>query len=253
MSGGSFRVVVGKGEILDAIRRTAAANGGQPLGRERFARETGIRQSDWLGKYWARWGDALLEAGFEPNRWQGRYGGDVLGVLVAEVRRLGRMPTDAELKMRRREDGSFPSLVVFSRWGSKAELVASLLAYCRERSGCGDVEEVLAGLVEESAGRSPSTGEDGADVDPGAYGFVYLLKSGRYYKIGRSNAAGRRERELALQLPERAVRVHVIETDDPAGIERYWHHRFADRRKNGEWFDLTAADVRAFKLRRKFM
>jgi hypothetical protein len=27
-------------------------------------------------------------------------------------------------------------------------------------------------------------------------GFVYLIKSGRFYKIGRSNAVGRREREL---------------------------------------------------------
>ena len=78
-------------------------------------------------------------------------------------------------------------------------------------------------------------------------GYVYLLKSGRYYKIGKAVAPDRRRYEIGLQLPEKAEPVHSIETDDPSGVEAYWHRRFAEKRGEGEWFDLSAEDIKAFK------
>jgi Meiotically up-regulated gene 113 len=242
---------VSRETVVAAIQRTAAANGGKPLGRRRFEQETGIQPSDWLGRYWARWGDALVEAGFEPNGLQDRYDDiEVLATLVDEIRRLGHIPTGAELKLRRHQDCQFPSHNVFTRFGTKTQLVIRLQAYCRDHPDHDDVEQILAMSLLTSVEHSP----DDPDIHDGvdSFGFVYLLKSGRYFKIGRTNSAGRRERELAIQLPERTAQVHVIETDDPTGIERYWHQRFADRRKNGEWFELSPADVKAFK-RRKFM
>jgi hypothetical protein len=60
-----------KHEILSEIRRTAADNGGVPLGIRTFGRQTGIRHTDWFGIHWRSWGDAVREAGFraKPATW----------------------------------------------------------------------------------------------------------------------------------------------------------------------------------------
>jgi len=62
-----------KQHIIAEIRRTAEENGGVPLGRERFFKATGIRETDWSGIHWVRWNDALQEAGFAPNKLRGAY------------------------------------------------------------------------------------------------------------------------------------------------------------------------------------
>ncbi len=81
----------------------------------------------------------------------------------------------------------------------------------------------------------------------------YLVKFGKHHKIGRTMHVGLRSYDIQLQLPERSQLIHSIATDDPVGIERYWHERFADRRANGEWFLLRKEDVAAFRARRRFM
>ena len=240
---------VTKDHILDEIKRTAEANGGQPLGRQRFYAETGIKETDWSGKYWVRWSDALQEAGYSPNRLQSAYEEQfLLEKLAAIVRELGHFPVSAELQLKRRQDSEFPSHNTFARFGGKAKLAARLAAFCQQHGGYEDVAIICASIPSNSEQEVARNATEGFET----FGFVYLLKSGRYYKVGRTNAVGRRERELAIQLPERAVIIHSIKTDDPAGIESYWHARFKGSRKNGEWFELSASDVASFR-RRKFM
>ncbi|MCH8838531.1 MAG: GIY-YIG nuclease family protein [Candidatus Marinimicrobia bacterium] len=238
-----------KQHLLDEIERTAEQNGGVPLGRQRFLAETGIRESDWTGRYWTKWSDAVRDAGYVPNTRQRAFDEDyLLEKLASLVRELGYYPVVAELRMKRGSDPEFPSHNTFARFGRKAQVASALLSWCESSPGWDDVQAICAPLaVRAEADEVPVENETAPAV-----GYVYLLKSGKYYKIGRSNAPGRREYELSIQLPEPVVTVHTIKTDDSVGIEQYWHQRFEERRKNGEWFELRREDVSAFR-RRKFM
>jgi hypothetical protein len=57
-----------KEHILSEIRRTAAENGGAPLGVDRFLGETGIKESDWRGKFWVRWNGGCKRSGVPAER-----------------------------------------------------------------------------------------------------------------------------------------------------------------------------------------
>ena len=178
------------------------------------------------------------------------YGKDeILSRLVDLARELNRFPTTADLRVRTANQPDFPDTRTIQRTlGNKAEMVLALSQFCENREDCSDVAALCAKVAKSNIDEPPATTPSVGSND----GFVYIIKSGRFFKIGKTNSAGRREREIAILLPERTKTVHVIKTDDPTGIEEYWHKRFASKRKNGEWFDLTQDDIAAFR-RRKFM
>jgi Meiotically Up-regulated Gene 113 (MUG113) protein len=244
-----------KQDIIAEIQRTATLNGGVPLGIDRFRQATGIRKEDWYGVFWARWTDAQVEAGFQPNQF-GRpaFGADRLAAAVAALtRELGQFPTKPELKIHKRRQKDFPSDVTLRRHlGTKVDMLASVLEFCLSHDEWQDVAEICA--VEQS--KTPAAvapADAGAHADEvGVIGHVYLLQHQNAYKIGRSVDATQRYRQIRTQMPHETREIHLIETDDPAGIEAYWHNRFRDKRLQGEWFALSTEDVKAFR-RRKFM
>lgn len=231
-------------EIIAEIKRIAAENG-QPPGQLLFERETGVAAHVWLGKFWARWSDALIEAGFPPNEWTARLDSEaVLEGVIEGIRHFNRMPSRHELMLYRQTNSAVPSDRAIRRhFGRRDELIAVLAKRAAEDPAYTDIAPLLP-AVQARPLRSDSTAKP-------AEGHVYLIKSGDFYKIGRSDELERRVKEIRIALPDKATLLHSIRTDDPPGIEAYWHRRFADKRANGEWFRLTLADVAAFR-RRKF-
>ncbi|MGA7710713.1 MAG: GIY-YIG nuclease family protein [Rhizomicrobium sp.] len=238
--------MLSKSDILNEIKRTALANGGKPLGTAKFENETGIKAHEW-GRYWARIGDAQKEAGFEPNQRQGAYADEhLVEKLAGLMRKLGTFPTYREIEVERRSDSDLPTPKAFKRLGKKEQLVRLVSEYCAKHKGFDDVAAVCRAVT---ATGKDTTGDDWhTNV---SYGEVYLFKSGRYYKIGRTKDTVRRGSEIRIQLPEQVTLIHSIKTDDPPGVEAYWHRRFEAKRMNGEWFDLSVADIKAFKRWRK--
>ena len=230
--------------IISEIKRVAAQNGGVPPGRGLFSRITGITPAKWTGVYWVSWGDALREAGFQPNTLQRKLdSAEILAGIGALCRKLGRLPTHAEIKFERRSNPALPAhSTVTNHFRTNDTLTAALRQMALQDSEWSD----LLDIIPEAAPKSAQLRRPASSVPEG---MVYLLKSGKHYKIGRSSDIERRFREVTIALPESVTLVHAIRTDDPSGIEAYWHRRFADKRANGEWFALTGEDVRAFRKR----
>lgn len=228
--------------IIAEIKRLAAASEGKPPGRKAFEAATGIRYHEWYSVHWARWGDALAEAGFAANAMRTKTDADVLlREIAGAYRHFGRVASDGELRLYGRTRPSFPGHnTISSRFRGKANLIAALRAWASKREEFADV---LAMLPEDTP--TPTQ-----PIERQKDGSVYLIQYGPHYKIGRGSELERRVKQVQIALPEAGTLIHAITTDDPPGIEAYWHRRFADKRMYGEWFKLTPSDVAAFKRRR---
>ena len=239
-----------KEHILSEINRTAEENRGKPLGLHKFEEETGIKKYDWFPRYWIRWGDAVEEAGYTPNKMRSAYDKDyMLQRLIELIKELNAFPVSGQFRLKGLADKTFPNEKTFrTHFGPKSELTQAVLRFCETHNADDSVIELCRAASKRSVPRQPREPSE----EQIEHGFVYLMKSGTKFKIGRSSSAERREYELKIQVPDKLELLHKIKTDDPVGIERYWHERFKDKRKRGEWFDLSSNDLKAFR-RRKFM
>lgn len=95
--------------ILSYIKRIAEANGGKVPGVRVFKNESGIREHEWLGVFWARWSDALKEADHEPQLFNQKADSQVyLKKICDAMNHFKKFPTAAEQKLYRKLDSYFP-------------------------------------------------------------------------------------------------------------------------------------------------
>ena len=229
--------------VLGEIRRIVAESGNVP-GIKAFEQATGIMRREWTGKVWARWGDAIKEAGFEPNVLNERIDSELILEKVAECcLELGRWAAPNDVRLYARTQTGFPSSTTIENHFPKRALLVEAL-----REWIGQPENIKFASVSRMLPLQKIGSSEATEL--GRYGHVYLLRAGDFYKIGQSSDLEKRVKSINVALPDKASFEHAISTDDPPGIEAYWHRRFADRRANGEWFKLSKADVLAFKKRK---
>jgi hypothetical protein len=242
-----------KNYIISEIKRAASENGGIALGWRKFQKISGIKEYAWKGKYWRTWGDALKEAGLVENAFGKSHDtGFLIDCLAKLTQHNAKFPSAVDLRLARNNDEAFPSEKSFRKLGGQTARIELVRAFASEHKKYSNILSLLPDakkaeeIVEKQSLNSRKTKE----------GYVYLgilkIDTKKRYKIGKTNLVERRNNELSLQLPAKMELVHSIKTDDMSGIESYWHKRFADKRTNGEWFDLSGDEVRAFRLR-KFM
>ncbi|MCT8861643.1 GIY-YIG nuclease family protein [Shewanella xiamenensis] len=234
-----------KRQILEALLDAANQNGGKPPGMKKFQKVTGVTEAQWLGKYWPKWSDLLGEAGFSAGEMQAALDDETLMKhYLGLVDELGHVPTTPELRVKAYQSQGFPAASTFTRNCSKKRLIGKAIAYCEAHENYRHLLRILSKVPHELH----DVEEFPNDTAKGE-GYVYLLKFGDDYKIGNSKNVGRRFSEIKTQMPTDGEIVHSIKTGDPEGIESYWHKYFEQKRTKGEWFRLTASDVRYFKKR----
>jgi hypothetical protein len=235
-------------EAVAAIIRKLASERSGHVSFRAFLNEAGITDK-WLRheEWFTGWNDLLRELNLETREFKvARTPSSRVAEAVARlIEESGRWPTEDDLVKERKKDSTFPSLGVVRRLAKTGELARIIYDL-----GVADNRYAKASLV---AQQRNATEADAADVglNDRVKGYVYMLRYGRRYKIGKSNDPSRRYKEVSLLLPEETHQVHAIQTDDPAGIEAYWKQRFSTKRiRNTEFFELGAGDVRAFKWRK---
>jgi hypothetical protein len=74
-------------------------------------------------------------------------------------------------------------------------------------------------------------------------GYVYIIRAGPLHKIGKSKDVSRRIKELQRSNPYQIDLIMHIKTKQMSDMEAYLHEMCANKRDNGEWFELNEYDI----------
>lgn len=75
------------------------------------------------------------------------------------------------------------------------------------------------------------------------WGQVYFIQSRYLVKIGGTRKLNQRLESLSRVIPGGGKFLFSYETNNLWELERLLHELFSSKRKNGEWFNLTRADI----------
>jgi len=230
-----FRTLT-KSDLIEKIRQMEAATGKPPTQNE-FCRAMGVTRHFLAYGYWSSWNEARAEAGFPSNTKVRRADSDLLEEFGSHALELRYLPRSQDLLRRARQRPTSCWHTFVRRFKDRQNLRLRLAQHWNERP---EAAAILAMCDREAQSVKPPKPKR---LHPG---FVYLMRCGDHFKIGKSKCVPRRRSSLAAAHPDELTLIHQIQTDDSYGIECYWHRRFKSKRSRLEWFILTEDDVKAF-------
>jgi hypothetical protein len=146
-----------------------------------FLLKRALRSGTGMGKVGRDGAMPLKDAGFQPNQLTtARTREDLLSNLAALVRELGHFPVEGEIRLKHRSDRRFPSHSTFGKFGGVRALSAELERFCRGR-GDVDLAELCAAAAKTGDAKDAENVTE--DLVPAELGYVYLMKSGRFFKL----------------------------------------------------------------------
>lgn len=231
-------------QILDAYKAFAARTKGAPPGKRQFLKAyPELNDHVFRSGFWRSWKAFQLDAGIAPNaKVQRLPDRPILEGLARLTRKLGRVPTTDDIAFARKSDNTIPSeATVRKRAPTDAARAALLQEFCASSAEWADVLGLIKPALQVAAAR-PNT----------QHAVVYLMQHGKRFKVGKSVDLDERLRNAKTWITD-ARYLWYIETDDPFGVEKYWHGRFKAKSLGGEWFRLSNDDVAAFKKWRRIV
>ena len=240
-------------EILNETRRLGKEKGGKAPSEKELDLNAGIKNYYWH-QYWTKITDLQKEAGFSPNTFlKTPHDPNALcKEFITLIRELGKWPTKAEIEVKHNREKGFPGSSIFYRkLGNINDLAKNILEYA-EKHNYNDVVKICADVIKLNKN---DDNLEMARTRKKIHGWVYLIKHGHYnqFRIGQTTNLLRRWKENKIELPEEPSHVHSIETVDPEGVEKYWLNRFSSKKMNGDWFNLSPADVQEFRSWKKII